>query len=123
MLNKLKVKISLKDCVLAYGMWNRKTQMRGLIPSPTCGMRKALAKEFTVIDTPEPYTTKTCSKCMVGEMKEVMKRPHPNPKKRQQDPNCTLDVRGLHRCKNENCRVFIDQDTMLPSTYEEILFI
>jgi hypothetical protein len=104
-------------------MWNRKTQMRGLIPSPTCGMRKALAKEFTVIDTPEPYTTKTCSKCMVGEMKEVMKRPHPNPKKRQQDPNCTLDVRGSAVAKMKIAESSSIRTTMLPSTYEEILFI
>jgi hypothetical protein len=49
------------DCVLAYGSWNRNTQMRGLIPSPTCGFRRLLAKKFTVVDTPEPNTTKTCS--------------------------------------------------------------
>jgi hypothetical protein len=102
----------LQNCVLAYGMWNRKSQMKGLIPSPTCGLRQELAKHFTVVDTPEPYTTKTCSKCMEGEMGKVLKRPHPNPKKRhqgQQDANCTLDVRGLRRCKNENCRVFVNR--------------
>jgi len=41
-----------EDCVLAYGSWNRNTQMRGLIPSPTCGFRRLLAKKFTVVDTP-----------------------------------------------------------------------
>jgi hypothetical protein len=96
------------DCVLAYGMWNRKTQMKGLIPSQTCGLRRELAKHFTVVDTPEPYTTKTCSKCMEGEMEKVLKRPHPNPKRR--DPKKLLDVRGLRRCNNVSCRVFINRD-------------
>jgi hypothetical protein len=100
--------IFIKNCVLAYGMWNRKTQMRGLIPSPTCGLRRALSKHFTIIDTPEPNTTKTCSKCLEGEMKEVKKRPHPNPKKIKEDPNCKLDVRGLCCCSNVSCQVFIN---------------
>jgi hypothetical protein len=71
--NYTKSKKSLQNCVLAYGMWNRKSQMKGLIPSPTCGLRQELAKHFTVVDTPEPYTTKTCSKCMEGDGKSFEK--------------------------------------------------
>ena len=94
-----------KDLVLAYGAWNRNTQMRGLIPSPTCGFRRLLAKKFTVVDTPEPNTTKTCSLCLQGEMKPCLQKPHPNPKKHQ-EPVKLLDVRGLRHCNNEKCGVF-----------------
>lgn len=98
------------DCVLAYGSWNRTSQMKGLIPSSGIGMKRLLSKHFTVVTTPEYNTTKTCSKCMIGEMKPVKSRPHPNPKKLKEDPNCKLDVRGLRRCNNESCQVFINRD-------------
>jgi hypothetical protein len=99
-----------KDCVLAYGTWNRKTQMRGLIPSQTCGMRRLLSKHFTVVDTPEPNTTKTCSKCLEGTMEPCKKRHYSNPKKKEKYPDRELDVRGLRRCNNEKCKVFINRD-------------
>jgi hypothetical protein len=85
--------------------------MKGLIPSQTCGLRRMLEKHFTVVDTPEWNTTKTCSKCEEGEMKPCMKRFHPNPKRTKgENSTCKFDVRGLRRCNNENCRVFINRD-------------
>jgi len=99
-----------RDCVLAYGTWNRNSQMKGLIPSQTCGMRRALSKKFTVINTPEAYTTKTCSKCFEGTMEKCLSRLHPNPKKKRENPDAKIDVRGLRRCNNEKCRVYFNRD-------------
>jgi len=109
MVQKIKKKFGA-DCVLAYGTWTEKKQMRGLIPSQSSGMRKALAKHFTVVNTPEPNTTKTCSKCMEGEMKKCEERKYPYWKKREENPDKMLDVRGLRRCNNVSCAIYVHRD-------------
>ena len=38
--------------------------MRGLIPSPTSGIRKLLGKHFDVVDVCEYNTTQTCNRCL-----------------------------------------------------------
>jgi len=115
-----------KDPVIAYGSWSRTTQMRGLIPSPVIGMQKLLAKHFDVVVVPEYNTTQTCSKCMKGKMCEVLKRPCPRCKSLQTKVDSTEvvlckrckrkgqqkmeDVRGLRRCNNEDCAVYMNRD-------------
>jgi hypothetical protein len=105
MVQKIKEKFGA-DCVLAYGNWTEKNQMRGLIPSQTGGMRKILARHFEVVTTPEPNTTKTCSKCMTGEMKKCKERKYPYWKKREENPEKLLDVRGLRCCNNVSCAIY-----------------
>ena len=63
--------------ILAYGSWFRTTQMKGLIPSPVRGIKRFLSRHFDLITVPEHLTTKTCCKCMTGEMCEVKKRECP----------------------------------------------
>ena len=90
------------NAVLAYGTWNRCSQMKGLIPSPTSGIRKLLSHHFTVIDTPEYNTTKLCSKCHTGTMMPVMNRQREKKQKDGTTKMVTYDVRGLRRCNNES---------------------
>jgi len=52
-----------KDCVLAYGCWNRRKQMPRLHPSPTVGIKEKLRKKFAMVNVPEWNTTKTCYLC------------------------------------------------------------
>jgi len=110
LVERIKEKFGM-DCVLAYGTWNRTSQMKGLIPSQTSGMRNQLSKHFTVVNTPEWNTTKTCSKCLKGTMEKCKTREHPNLKKKREDPDAKLDVRGLRRCNNvKECGVFANRD-------------
>ena len=37
--------------------------MKGLIPSPTSGIKEKLRKRFAMVDVPEWNTTKTCRLC------------------------------------------------------------
>jgi hypothetical protein len=38
-----------KDAVLAYGDWSNPEQMKGIMPSPTVGLRRVLSKHFRVV--------------------------------------------------------------------------
>src|SRR5438034_10768860 len=76
--------------------------MRGCVPAPTCGMRRLLSQHVHVVDVPEAYTTKTCSKCRIGEMKPC--------RKREDKRGRVRDVRGLRRCNNVDCAVIMDRD-------------
>lgn len=90
------------DCVLAYGSWNRSSQMKGLIPSPTSGIRRKLSRHFTVIDVSEYNTTKTCCKCEEKTMGSFLKR--------EDKKGRLVDVRGIRRCQNEECGVIMNRD-------------
>src|SRR5208282_5516117 len=54
--------------VVAYGSASGFHALKGLPPSPTVGLRKRLRAKahlgLQVVDTPEKYTTATCSKCL-----------------------------------------------------------
>lgn len=87
--------------------------MKGLIPSPTCGIRKLLSQHFNVIDTPEDYTTKLCSKCKIGHMKSVMKtkvRKKVQNGKEIEWIEKEMDVHGLRHCNNKKCAVLMNRD-------------
>ena len=67
-INGLKRMVSsdTKVPVLAYGSWARASATfnpKGIAPCIGIGLRRRLSKEFIVVDTPEHYTSKTCSKC------------------------------------------------------------
>ena len=56
----------LKTQILAYGSWAQASSTftpKGIAPCIGIGLRRRLAKEFVVVDTPEHYTSKTCSRC------------------------------------------------------------
>lgn len=126
-----------KDAILAYGSWNRISQMKGLIPSPTTGIYKVLSKHFDVVTVPEYNTTKTCNKCMKKTLEPVKRRACPCCESirkgairdaktdelketiREKGILCKrcqrhtsqreYDVRGLRRCKNAECAVYVNR--------------
>jgi len=97
-----------KDIVLAYGTWNNPNQMKGLVPSPTCGMRRLLSRHFKVVNTSEYNTTKKCSLCKEGWAEPVKKRL--SPKWLRKGVKRSQDVRGLRRCNNEECAAYHNRD-------------
>jgi transposase len=97
-----------KDAILAYGSWNHPFQMHGLVPSPTSGMRRLLNRNFQTFDVPEHYTTKVCSKCLCGKMVPVLKRP--SKRWLRKGEKRMVDVRGLRRCNNGDCAVWMNRD-------------
>jgi len=112
LVNSIKEKFGT-DAVLAYGNWSRSTQMRGLIPSPTCGIKRMLSQHFTIIDTPEYHTTKLCSKCHTGIMEPVKNKTITKKKwngTSKVEVQCEIDVRGLRRCNNAECAVLFNRD-------------
>jgi len=88
--------------VLAYGNWSSNFQMKGCMPALGAGFKNMLAKHFTVINTPEAYTTKTCSRCEERNLKGWLKRENKN--------GVLRTVRGIRRCQNEKCGVIFDRD-------------
>jgi len=129
LIKRIKKKFGKKP-LIAYGSWSCSMQMKGLIPSPTSGMQRLLSKRFEVINVPEFNTTKTCSKCLIGEMEKCLERTCPrcnslrkkNLKKYEviEDVLCkkckkvgyirSLDVRGLCCCNNISCAVLMNRD-------------
>ena len=72
------------NIVLAYGSWKETHQMKGLMSSPTTGIKQILKQHFTVITVPEYYTTTTCSHCNQRTMESFISRPRQQKKKRKQ---------------------------------------
>ena len=71
------------NIVLAYGNWKETQQMKGLMPSPTTGIKWTLMQHFKVVTVPEYNTTITCSKCNQPTMDSFLSRPHHQWKKRR----------------------------------------
>ena len=60
------MQVGNRKLILAYGSWANASATfnpKGIAPCIGIGLRRRLAKEFVVVDTPEHYTSKTCSKC------------------------------------------------------------
>ena len=92
------------DIILAYGDWSNDKQMKNYIPTKGVGLKRRLAKEFTIYDVHEYNTSKRC--CICGsEMEKFMRRKNPRPYK-----NDEILVNGLLRCKNEFCGKYFDRD-------------
>jgi len=98
-----------RTMVLAYGSWGlvagRATLAcnKGNPPCIGVGLMRKLAKHFVVSPTPEAYTSKTCCKCLgvCGPCVEVDSQRVKEGKKK---------VRGLRRCQNEECMIFLNRD-------------
>lgn len=82
--------------IFAYGDWREKKAMPGLPPSPTTGLRRRLAKQFTVVDVVEHNTTKLCCRCHspTTEVKEYT---------RKRRDGTDVPKRGIRRCNSVQC--------------------
>ena len=109
--------------VLAYGSWANVAGRPGAACNkghPPCigkGLRDKLAKHFIVAITPEAWTSKTCSCCgylcgpcdeadAVHQEKMLGRAVTDEEKKKAR----RFSVRGLRRCKNEACAIFLNRD-------------
>jgi len=98
-----------RPLVLAYGSWGLVAGRpgsacnRGNPPCIGVGLMRKLSKHFVVCPTPEAYTSKTCCKCLgtCGPCAEVDDQRVLEGKRR---------VRGLRRCQNEECMIFLNRD-------------
>lgn len=95
------------DVVLAYGTWNQYFG-KGLSSSPTTSLKRRIAKKYTVIDTQEHNTTKSCSRCH-HEMKGDPTRTKPRAKS---DGTIIKErLRSIRLCTNkETCGGFLRWD-------------
>ena len=116
--------------VLAYGSAVTaisKLRPKGVAPCINMGLRRRLSKHFVVVDTPEHYTSQTCSvcHCQCGPFTELEEQRRKELKlKREQETvgcSCTSDakrhahkrcheIRGLRRCQNVDCGVILHRD-------------
>lgn len=94
-----------RTLVLAYGSWGLVAGRpgtacnRGTPPCVGVGLMRKLAQRFTVVLTPEAYTSKTCCKCLgaCGPWKE-------------KEEEMGYKIRGLRRCQNEECILPVNRD-------------
>ena len=112
--------------VLAYGSAVTaisKLRPNGVAPCINMGLRRRLSKHFVVVDTPEHYTSQTCSvcHCQCGPFTELEERRRQELKlKREQGTvGChpadakhkrCHEIRGLRRCQNVECEVILHRD-------------
>ena len=61
-MNKVEEKYG-SDCLIFYGHWSRKDQMKGCNPSPVVGLKKLISKRFKTVDVDEYKTSITCNSC------------------------------------------------------------
>ena len=93
--------------------------------SPPCigiELRKKLSAHFCIIDTPEHYTSKTCSFCnsVCGPCHEVDARRKEEKLRKLREEGCEderrirkarwFSVRGLRRCQNNECAAYLNRD-------------
>jgi len=112
----------LKTQVLAYGSWARASSTftpKGIAPCIGIGLRRRLAKEFVVVDTPEHYTSKTCSRCHgeCGPFVELEERRRKMKKEKAQSEEekkkaSRYTIRSIRRCQNAECG-FRDQRSLM----------
>ena len=103
----------LKTQVLAYGSWARASSTftpKGIAPCIGIGLRRRLAKEFVVVDTPEHYTSKTCSRCHgeCGPFVELEERRRKMKKEKAQSEEerkkaSRYTIRSIRRCQTAEC--------------------
>lgn len=94
-----------RPLVLAYGSWGLVAGRTGACNkgNPPCigvGLMRKIARRFTVVPTPEQYTSKTCHRCF----KEC--GPHPTMRTVKKK-----EIRGLRVCQDEGCKSHLNRDT------------
>ena len=95
------------NCVLCYGTWNRKSQMKGLIPSSTSELKEKLRKRFSMVDVPEWNTTKTCRLCG-GITVETEIKIRTRKKENGKLVKKKKETRDLRKC--QDCNLILNQD-------------
>mgnify|MGYP001181243545 CR=1 FL=1 len=112
----------LKTQILAYGSWAQASSTftpKGIAPCIGIGLRRRLAKEFVVVDTPEHYTSKTCSRCHcecgpfveLEEMRRKMKKEKAQSEEEKKKAS-RYTIRSIRRCQNAECG-FRDQRSLM----------
>ena len=89
-----------RDCVIYYGDWCRKDQMKGCNPSPVAGMKKVFSKRFRVVEVDEYKTSVTCNTCL-----DRMSRYKKDGKLSSSRLCCTKC-----RLENKRSKLFVDRD-------------
>ena len=74
-------------------------------------------EKYYIIDTPEHYTSKTCSKCFheCGAFRELELQRRKEAKSHAKTPEeekraSRLTIRSIRRCQNEKCGVILNRD-------------
>ena len=99
--------LDTRRLVVAYGAWGAVAGVPGTAcnrGNPPCigvGLMRKLAKRFTVVLTPEAYTSKTCCKCL-GVCGAWKTRPDADGKQKE--------IRGLRRCTERDCMMPLNRD-------------
>ena len=106
--------------ILAYGSWAQASSTfapKGIAPCIGIGLRRRLAKEFIVVDTPEHYTSKTCSKChgecgpfveLEKTRRQLKKEEARSEEEKQKASRYT--IRSVRRCQNAECGLILHRD-------------
>ena len=112
----------LKTQILAYGSWAQASSTftpKGIAPCIGIGLRRRLAKEFVVVDTPEHYTSKTCSRCHCecGPFVELeeMRRKMKKEKAQSEEEKKKASRYTIRRCQNAECG-FRDRRSLMEAT-------
>ena len=98
-----------KDCILFYGDWNRRTQMKYNAPSMGIGLRREIDKEYMTISIDEFRTSMLCNSCKTSmkqkTVKTVKKQPNqPNMVSRKKVYRCLLCLNCTKHFGNLRCR-------------------
>ena len=109
-----------KTTVIAYGAWANASSTfnpKSIAPCIGKGLRRRIATELVVADTPEHYTSKTCSKCFheCGAFRELELQRRKEAKSHAKTPEeekraSRLTIRSIRRCQNEKCGVILNRD-------------
>ena len=116
----MKNKDDPRTMILAYGSWVNASATfnpKGIAPCIGIGLRRRLAKEFIVVDTPEHYTSQTCCKCFqkCGPFKELEEARRKErmllaTDEKEKKKASRLHVRGIRRCQNAECGAILHRD-------------
>lgn len=94
-----------ENVILAYGTWGQWSRMKGLASSPTTGLKRRIAQRYTVIDTSEYNTTRTCSRC------HTLIKGDPSRMKKRKNSDIWDCLRSIRLCWNKDyCGGFLRWD-------------
>ena len=109
-----------KTIILAYGAWanvSSKFKTKGIAPCIGIGLRRYLSKHFIVADTPEHYTSQTCSGCLgnCGPFKELeqqrrLEKLSMAVTDEEKKKASHYTIRSIRRCQNAECGVILHRD-------------
>jgi len=99
------VKVFGHGAIIAYGTWSEHGHsMRGLAPTPTVALRRRFAMKLAVYDTPEWYTTISCSRCL-EQVKPDPARTYLREvvSKEGKKKHISTPLRSIRRCNSDQC--------------------